>query len=404
MNPDLSFIEEGSAVRIARRRARSRRALAVSAAATVAWVVFVAVTGQWERVASHYLASITMVFGSVVAGSTPQGGGAVAFPVLTKVLQVPSEVARTFSLSVQAFGMGVAALSILINRRRVEWKAVSIVAPVAIISFLGWLWLLARRDVPFWPMVVPGPYVKVTFTLILAAMAFIVFLQVRTPIRQVQGEVTVWSARLVTALVVAGILGGLASALTGSGTDVFLYLVLALLIGVEPKVGVPSSVVVMAMVSLTGFLVMGVGAGHLDVGLNAAGDVISVGGTALEVPLEGARWDLYGLLLASIPVVVWGAPLGSMLASRMSRRSLVIFVMALAIAETLSTAIFLTELRTDRALLAYAVIGLVVAVGGLWLLVRYRRAVLGLPAFDPSASIRRGDVDVAPDFEERLEP
>jgi uncharacterized protein len=400
---DLSFIDEGRAERVAQRKKRMRMSLAVSAFVTISWIVFVTVTGQWDRVAANYVASITMVFGSFVAGATPQGGGAVGFPVLTKVLEVPSEVARTFSLSVQSFGMGVATLSILINRRRVEWKAVRIVTPVAVTSFLLSLWLLGRTDEPFWPMVVAGPYVKVTFTLLLAAMAFIVFLQVRIPIRQVQGEVTVWNARLIAALVIAGLLGGLASALTGSGADVLFYLVLALLIGVEPKVGVPSSVVVMAIVSIVGLLVMGFGAGHLNLGLDAAGDVISVGGTAVDTPLTGSRWDLYGLWLAAIPVVVWGAPLGSLVASRMSGRALVTFVMSLAAAETLSTAIFLTELRTDPVLLAYAVIGLAVAIAVLGMLVKHRRTILGLPAFDPSASIRRSDVEVAPDYQERLD-
>ena len=51
---------------------------------------------------------------SFVAGSTPHGGGAVAFPVLTKVFGVPAADARTFSLSIQAVGMGTAAVVIML--------------------------------------------------------------------------------------------------------------------------------------------------------------------------------------------------------------------------------------------------------------------------------------------------
>jgi len=48
--------------------------------------------------------SFTMIFGSMVAGATSEGGGAVAFPVMTLALKVPPSVARDFSLMCQSFG------------------------------------------------------------------------------------------------------------------------------------------------------------------------------------------------------------------------------------------------------------------------------------------------------------
>ncbi len=48
--------------------------------------------------------SLTMIFGSMVAGATSEGGGAVAFPVMTLALKVPPSVARDFSLMCQSFG------------------------------------------------------------------------------------------------------------------------------------------------------------------------------------------------------------------------------------------------------------------------------------------------------------
>ena len=90
-----------------------------------------------------------MVFGSLVAGSTPQGGGAVAFPVFTKLLEVPAAAARTFSLSIQAVGMGTATVLIVMRRLPVAWRAVRAVAAAASVSFL--LSLLAAdrgRSVP----------------------------------------------------------------------------------------------------------------------------------------------------------------------------------------------------------------------------------------------------------------
>ena len=49
--------------------------------------------------------SITMIFGSMVAGATPEGGGAIAFPVMTLALGVKPSVARDFSFMIQSVGM-----------------------------------------------------------------------------------------------------------------------------------------------------------------------------------------------------------------------------------------------------------------------------------------------------------
>jgi len=48
--------------------------------------------------------TITMIFGSMVAGATSEGGGAVAFPVMTLVLKIKPTIARDFSLMTQSCG------------------------------------------------------------------------------------------------------------------------------------------------------------------------------------------------------------------------------------------------------------------------------------------------------------
>lgn len=53
---------------------------------------------------TRYEMSLTMVFGSLVAGATSEGGGAVAFPVMTLLLHIPPGVARDFSLMIQSAG------------------------------------------------------------------------------------------------------------------------------------------------------------------------------------------------------------------------------------------------------------------------------------------------------------
>lgn len=51
---------------------------------------------------------------------TSEGGGAVAYPVMTLVLKIPSTVARDFSLMIQTCGMTAAAFSIFWMGVKVE--------------------------------------------------------------------------------------------------------------------------------------------------------------------------------------------------------------------------------------------------------------------------------------------
>ena len=188
---DLSFLEEGAEARKSLEQSRTLRGFAVSAGVTIIWILAVSIAGSWSRVADHVVAAVTMVFGSFVAGATPQGGGAVAFPVFTKALDVPAEAARSFSLCIQAIGMSSASLAIVAGRRPVVWSAVAIGAPAGVLAFIATLFLVGDPSLPFWPSTLPGPYVKVTFTLVVAAMGWVVLLGLRTPIRRVAGSLPV---------------------------------------------------------------------------------------------------------------------------------------------------------------------------------------------------------------------
>ncbi len=399
---DLGFLDDGAAARGRLARRRTGLGFAVSAGVTALWLIGVTASGGWGRVGDHLVASATMVVGSFVAGATPQGGGAVAFPVFTKLLDVPAETARSFSLCIQAVGMSCASAAIVLGRRPVVWSAVAVGAPTGIVAFVATLLVAGDRGAPFWPSDLPGPYVKLTFTLVVAAMGWAVLVGLRTPIRTVAGGLPAIESRLRVALVVAGLLGGVASALVGSGADVFMYLFVVVLFGVRAGIGVPTSVVTMALVSVAGFVVLGLLDGQLRVALDGAGAVVAVGGEALDPALPARRADLYGMWLAAVPVVAWGAPLGAWAASRMSSRALVTLAITVAVAETLSTVIFLDQLWTDPALAVYGAIGLVVAIGGVMALAANRHRLFGLPPVDLSTRLTRSSVEAAPDYQRRL--
>ena len=63
----------------------------------VTWYYFGGVQAL-ETLVSNWPVALTMVFGSFIAGATSEGGGAIAFPVFTKVLHVSPTDAKVFSL------------------------------------------------------------------------------------------------------------------------------------------------------------------------------------------------------------------------------------------------------------------------------------------------------------------
>lgn len=355
MSNVVESVEEITAPEVSKLRQFLVWALPV--AFTTGWAVFVLASGHVERVLDNWRAALTMVFGSFVAGSTPQGGGAVAFPVFTKILEIPAEVARSFSLSIQATGMVMAAVSILLAGRKVDWKAIKLGVAGGTIGMLFGLFVLGDPDTAFWSSRIDDAYVKVSFTIAIFAVAVIVRMCSTRETRF--DHVQHWGRRAVFLMLVFAVGGGVFSSLAGSGIDVLLFVFIVLVADVTPKVAIPTSIISMAALSLIGFAIVGLLDGQLNVGLNEAGtEVVSVAGEAFG-PEAATRFDLFGIWLAATPIVVWGAPLGAWVASKVSERTVIRFVATMAILEVLTTAFFLDRLRTDLWLSVYFGVGLV---------------------------------------------
>ena len=328
-------------------------------AATLAWAGFVTAAGHWETVGANWRSALTMIFGSFVAGATPQGGGTVAFPVFTKVFETPAAVARTFSLCIQTVGMGSAAIAILLSGKSVSKRAIVVGGGSAVVGLVIGLYVLADPVSAFWESRIPEEYVKVTFTVVLAALAYIVYLALD------EGEcgvsfLPVWNVPVWSGLAITGFIGGVISSLIGSGADVFAFFFIVIIAGLHPRKGVPTSVIIMAIVSAVGFVLLGIVDGQLDTTV-VGGMVTAVGGVPID-PLPASRFDLWGLWIAAVPAVIWGAPAGTIFVNSLNERHLINFLAVMAGLEVVSTAIFLPQLRSDRFLLAYGVVGVFVAI------------------------------------------
>lgn len=281
------------------------------------WLVWLMLGGQRAVLAliENWPISLTMVFGSFIAGATSEGGGAVAFPVFTKVLKIDPAQAKVFSLAIQSVGMTAASLLILRMRVAVDWWVVRWVSLAGIPGILlGTLWLA--------PML-SAPAVKLSFTLLVTSFAVTLFVLNRGE-RSVHAQVPLRGRRELVLIMLAGLVGGVFSGLVGNGIDIVSFSVLVLLFHVSEKVATPTSVVLMAINSLMGFALHGF---HL--------------GT-----FSGAVVDWW---LAALPIVVIGAPLGAMLCAHLDRVSIARFLLFLITIE-LFTSLWLIPIDQPLAM------------------------------------------------------
>ena len=268
------------------------------------WTVYMVFSEKWFLLPQHWPISLTMVFGSLVAGATSEGGGAIAFPVFTKLLHIRPEVARTFSLAIQTIGMGTASIVIFKYKIKVIKEALIYASLAGALGFLAGTYLIAP--------LMPGAYFKIAFTVLTASFGFVLFLE-NINLKVKRFDEIRYSRRLSPVyLAVSGFLGGICTALVGNGIDFLTFSLLVTYFNISEKVATPTSVVLMAVNAAFGFFV------HAF---------------ALDT-FSGVTFDYW---LVCIPIVIFGAPIGAIICERISRSSLIWFLLSLIAIELIST-------------------------------------------------------------------
>ena len=285
----------------------SQHFLGVSLLVAIAvWSVWLTTNGFSKAISNlivNWEVALTMAFGSMVAGGTSMGGGAVAFPVFTKVLHVPPYEAKIFSLVIQSVGMSAASLTIIAMRTRVEWR------------FIRWASLGGIPGIVlgsfFLAPVLPPDAIKFFFTMMVSSFGIILFF-LNCSRRKRNLAIPFWGRQEQLLSILVGFLGGIISSLVGSGMDIFCFSVMVLLFGLCEKVSTPTSVILMAINALVGFIL------HTYV----IGDFIE---------------PVVSYWLAAVPVVVVGAPLGAILCSLLKRKTIAKILIGLIFVESLSS-------------------------------------------------------------------
>jgi len=246
----------------------------------------------WHLVERNWFMSLTMVFGSFVAGATSEGGGAVAFPVMTLGFDISPSVARDFSLMIQSVGMTSAAIMILVMGIRIDWRIVLTASAGGAVGVILGLELVSA-------LIGPND-TKIFFVSFWLGFGLALYWINRDQDRNVLTRVRYISSKDYLMLLIAGAVGGVVSGLTGSGLDIFIFSFMVLYFHMSEKIATPTSVILMAVNSLVGFL-----------------------WKESTVGMSTEAWQYWW---ACVPVVVIGAPVGAMVIKNRSRNFVVGFL------------------------------------------------------------------------------
>ncbi|MEM9091792.1 MAG: sulfite exporter TauE/SafE family protein [Cyanobacteria bacterium P01_F01_bin.53] len=251
---------------------------------------------------------ITMIFGSLIAGATSEGGGAVAFPVMTLILGISPHTARDFSLMIQSVGMLAAAYTIVRLRIQIVPQAVLWGGLGGAIGVcFGISWIGPRLDPAF---------LKLFFVSLWLSFGTALYWINCVSARTVKQKIRRFEAKHVILFVITGILGGCISGMVGSGLDIVIFSILTLSFRIDERIATPTSVVLMGI---------NAGVGVLWRLLGSTRPSLDHFGAVSLPPIAPDVWNYWYVCIA---VVVVGAPMGARLVTRMRRMTVVYFLLA----------------------------------------------------------------------------
>ena len=251
--------------------------------ALVVWVFLFATFNDVSFLASHWHYPAIMVLGAFVAGLTPEGGGAVAFPVLSVFFEVDRVVARDFSLMIQSIGMTSASIFILSHRdnRLATYKPLLWFIPVAFVGFVIGMSLLQA---------IPVYIIQALFLSLITTFAIAYF---HSKHRGDLMRLAIGGHSDRASLIVILFLGGMCASLFGTGADIILYTLLVTRFTMKEKIATHMSIILMASISVLGYAYRH----FIDAGLR---------------PEQFKTW------LCAYPVVLFMAPFGTHILQRMN--------------------------------------------------------------------------------------
>lgn len=257
------------------------------------WLTYMITQNGFAVYRTHWPAVPTMFFGAFVAGATSEGGGAVAFPVFTLLLKLAPPVARNFSFAIQSIGMTAASMLIIGLRIPVDWRAIRTVTIGGIPGIVVGTFAI----VPF----ISGPVTKIFFVSLWMSFAFALYLANRDTNRDVTSGLKRLTQSDTARIIGFGFIGGLVTAIFGDGINILTFCLFTLYYSVSEKVATPTSVIIMTIHTLFGFLF------HAFV-------------------LQDFQAEAFNYWLCAIPVCILMAPLGAYIITFLNRKTIANFL------------------------------------------------------------------------------
>lgn len=251
------------------------------------WFWYISSLPDISFLARRWAATLTMVFGSFIAGSSPEGSAAISYPIFTLLLDIPPPVARNFSFAIQSIGMTSASLLILGLRVNVDWRYIRYVT-------LGGVFGLIFGTYYVVPLISPV-VAKLFFVSLWLSFGITLWRENRNPNRIVFDAIPNFQGSDQIRLALFGIVGGVISSIFGTGINIFTFCLVTIYYRLNEKVATPSSVIIMTIETLLGFFL------HAQV-------------------LRDFSRESFELWLACVPVVVFFAPLGAFVITKLNRQ------------------------------------------------------------------------------------
>jgi uncharacterized membrane protein YfcA len=226
--------------------------------------------------------TVSMFFGSFLGSATPVGGGAVVFPVLTLIMHTPPNIAATYSLAIQSFGMGAASIAILVNKIRINWSLLLVSIPFGMLGFTVSYFLVAIFLSP--------ATIMIFFTSFWLVFGYVLSKTTDEGTLGKYGSNGRSEALKYFVFSLFSFVGGFVTAWIGNGMDIIFFSMAVILFGERESVATPSSVIIMA--------------------------VLSMFGSIINVMTDRMPQMVQGYLAATIPVVIFMAPLGAIFISK----------------------------------------------------------------------------------------
>jgi len=251
-----------------------------------AWFWYMSVNNMFSILSENVYVMITMIFGSFVAGSSPEGSASIAYPMFTLYLGIAPDVARNFAFAIQSVGMTAASIYILNKKIALDWNY------IIYVSFGGLFGLLfgTYNLVPY----IQPMMAKLIFVSLWLAFGIVLYLENRKQTRIIYDKIILFSHSDRINLILFGFIGGGISSLFGTGINIFTFCFLVIYYKVNEKVATPSSIIIMTIETIAGFALHG-------------------------LIIKDISKESYDMWLSCIPIVIFFAPLGAYVVNKISR-------------------------------------------------------------------------------------